>query len=130
LQIMIVGVLNWLVEHSKNLKLPAVLLGVLLIAGCSGLAPLLEVKREIAPPPKRQFLPLPPPVLPVPQNPVVVTPELTRLWNQEIEQGKRQNYVILGYEPQGWLTMGQYEERLISYIERLLQIIKIERETK
>lgn len=56
-----------------------------------------------------------------------MTPALTRLWNRQIDDGDRIPYVILGFEEQVWLTMGQYDRRKDAYIEQLLEIIRIER---
>ena len=66
-------------------------------------------------------------MIPVPQETVVVTPELSRQWNEEIEEGLREPYVVIGWDHQTWLTMGIYMERLTAQIQILREIIRIER---
>ena len=68
--------------------------------------------------------PMPSPLVPISQEPVVMTPKISAKWNKEIEDGERLDYVIYGWEVQDWLTMGQYDIRKDYYIKTLLEIIK------
>lgn len=94
---------------------------LLALGGCGGAKFLTFEPGEEA---KQFHPPLPAPVIPVIQEPVIVTPDLAKKWNLEIEAGERQEYVVYGWALQDWLTMGQYDERKDYYIRQLLNILK------
>jgi hypothetical protein len=104
-----------------NLKLGFLALLFLGLTACNGVR---VIDFNVEEPAKVFHPPLPPPVQPVHQEPIVVTPRRAETWNKEIEAGERDDYVVYGYNAQDWLTMGQYSDRKDYYILRLLNIIK------
>ena len=97
------------------------LIVVFLLSGCGGAKFLtFESQEEV----KQFHPPLPAPVMPIMQEPVIVTPDIARRWNQEIDDGERTEYVVYGWALQDWITMGQYDMRKDYYIRMLLRILE------
>lgn len=91
------------------------------LTACNGVK---VIDFNVEEPPPVFHPPLPPPVQPVAQQPIVVTPRVAEAWNKEIRAGERDDFVVYGYNAQDWLTMGQYSDRKDYYILQLLEIIK------
>ncbi len=68
--------------------------------------------------------PLPPPVYPYYPDPIVVTPELARQWDEEIKAGEREPYVVIGFDPQTWLSLGIYWGSVDAYLRHLREVVK------
>ena len=112
------GVLGSVSVRWKNLRLLSVLLASALVAGCATSGRLLEVIATPAQVP--QFHPpLPAPVAPSPAPLVVLTPDVTRMLNDE---GDPYVYFCLGAED--YLTMGAYNQRLLELIRQYRAIVR------
>jgi hypothetical protein len=93
----------------------------LALSGCAGANFNVFEESEALP----QFHPpLPAPLVPVNPDPVIATPDLTEIWNREIDAGEREPYVVYGFHVQDWISLGQYDDRKDYYIRTLLEIIK------
>ncbi len=103
------------------MKMLIPLIVVFLLSGCGGAKFLTFEPTEEA---KQFHPPLPAPVTPIMQEPVIVTPDIARKWNKEIDDGERTEYVVYGWALQDWITMGQYDMRKDYYIRMLLEILK------
>lgn len=106
---------------NRILGIVVCLLAVIALSGCSGAK--FNVFEE-AEPVKPFYPPLPGPIVPVNPDPVIATPDLTRIWNAEVEEGTRPPYVVYGFDAQTWLSLKQYEDRKDYYIRSLLEILK------
>lgn len=104
-----------------NLRLGLLALLFLSATACSGVKIIDFNVEEPAP---IFHPPLPAPIQPVHQEPIVVTPRVAEAWNKEIEAGERDDFVVYGYNAQDWLTMGQYSDRKDYYIRQLLEMLK------
>lgn len=88
----------------------------LLIASCASSPKPLEVVNKPAQI-ERPIYPRPSGVIAPNVDPIVVTPERTEQWNQEVREGKRPPYVIIGYDEQDYLTFAQWMQELLRYIK-------------
>lgn len=106
----------------KYLRVLAILTFVVSISACGGMANIIDFQPAEV---EKVFHPsLPPPIHPQIPDPIVATPGVTAEWNEEIEAGEREPYVVYGFEKDDWLSMGQYDERKDTYIQKLLNMIK------
>lgn len=104
-------------------------LPLLLLAACStsSIVPpvQIEARTEAV---KRFHPPLPPAVHPPGRiEIVVVTPDVSRQWNAEIEDGERLPYTIFGATEQDWLTLGRWQQDVLRYVEQLRAVVEFYR---
>lgn len=102
-------------------RILGVVVCLLMLTGCAGASfNVFEEKEAVKP----FYPPLPPPIVPVNPDPIIATPDLTEIWNAEVEEGTRPPYVVYGFDANTWLSMKQYEDRKDYYIRNLLEILK------
>lgn len=61
---------------------------------------------------------------------MVVTPEVADQWNAEIKEGKRAPYTIMGTNEQDYLTLAQYWQGVLRYIQQLRAVVDYYRQEK
>lgn len=107
----------------SGLRLLSVLLASVLVAGCATSGKLLEVFETSAPVP--QFHPpLPAPVVPVPLEIRVLTPEVTRVLNQLVQEGEEAPYVFFCQSSEDYLTLATYNIRVLELIRQYRAIVQ------
>ena len=83
----------------------------------------LAVQKRIAPV-ERIHPSMPTPVIPLYVEPIVITPEVARVLLDRVEKGKELPFVYFAFDDQTWLTLGQYQEGVVAYVEKLLAIVQ------
>jgi hypothetical protein len=55
---------------------------------------------------------------------IVVTPDRTTLWNNAVVEGEKQPYVLFGLDENYYLTMAQWLQNILFYIESQKAVIE------
>lgn len=101
------------------------MVAALTLAGCGGVNPLVMESRTA--PIQRFDPPLPTPVQPADIEIVVVTPDVARQWNEEIEEGTRAPYAVFGMSDQDYLSLAAWIQDLLRHSAQLRAVVEFYR---
>ena len=98
-----------------------IILALLFVSGC-GTTDLLRVEKRVQAI-ERFHPPLPSPVRPISPKIVVITPDTAGQMSEEVTAGERPVFVYMAMSEQDYLTLSQWLQESIRYVDQLNAIV-------